>query len=302
MAAQTQSLINTDTLIDQTNFNIVPLVKNNRTLLPLRFISESLGAQVAWDSKTSTATIKATGKSIKVTLGSSKMFINGKSFALDAPAQYKEGRVFIPLRAVSEAFGKKVFFDRGIIVVSNTTILNAKRDREIVDYLKFVLAPYSKDPYTGKTLSTEQVARLEQSVVMLESYDKDDNYLGFGSAISIGYGLFLTNYHVIADSSSYMIQTSQDQYYEVQGVVAADENLDLAIVKTSMRTNIPPLHVELTTKITTGQPVVAIGNPEGLQNTISTGIISGIRNYGGERLIQTTTPITNGSSGDRCLI
>ncbi|MCL6658797.1 stalk domain-containing protein [Paenibacillus amylolyticus] len=288
---------NTDTLIDQTNFNIVPLVKNNRTLLPLRFISESLGAQVAWDSKTSTATIKATGKSIKVTLGSSKMFINGKSFTLDAPAQYKEGRVFIPLRAVSEAFGKKVFFDRGIIVVSNTTILNAKRDREIVDYLKFVLAPYSKDPYTGKTLSTEQVARLEQSVVMLDSYDKDDNYLGFGSAISIGYGLFLTNYHVIADSSSYMIQTSQDQYYEVQGVVAADENLDLAIVKTSMRTNIPPLHAGLTTKITTGQPVVAIGNPEGLQNTISTGIISGIRNYGGERLIQTTTPITNGSSG-----
>lgn len=100
---------NTDTLIDQTNFNIVPLVKNNRTLLPLRFISESLGAQVAWDSKTSTATIKATGKSIKVTLGSSKMFINGKSFALDAPAQYKEGRVFIPLRAVSEAFGKRCF-------------------------------------------------------------------------------------------------------------------------------------------------------------------------------------------------
>ncbi|WP_336760020.1 stalk domain-containing protein [Paenibacillus sp. USHLN196] len=288
---------NTDTLIDQTNFNIVPLVKNNRTLLPLRFISESLGAQVTWDSKTSTASIKSSGKSIKVTLGSSKMFINGKSFALDAPAQYKEGRLFIPVRAVSEAFGKKVFFDRGIIVVSNNMILNAKRDREIVDYLKFVLAPYQKDPYTGKTLNTEQVALLEQSVVMLESYDKEDNYLGFGSAISIGYGLFLTNYHVIADSSSYMIQTSQDQYYEVQGVIAADENLDLALVKTSMRTNIPPLHIGLTTKITVGQSVVAIGNPEGFQNTISTGIISGIRNYGSDKLIQTTASITNGSSG-----
>ncbi|WP_145317529.1 stalk domain-containing protein [Paenibacillus xylanexedens] len=288
---------NTDTLIDQTNFNIVPLVKNNRTLLPLRFISESLGAQVAWDSTTSTASIKSSGKSIKVTLGSGKMFINGKSFALDAPAQYKEGRLFIPVRAVSEAFGKKVFFDRGIIVISNNTILNAKRDREIVDYLKFVLAPYQKDPYTGKPLNTEQVARLEQSVVMLESYDKEDNYLGFGSAISIGYGLFLTNYHVIADSSSYMIQTSQDQYYEVQGVIAADENLDLALVKTSMRTNIPPLHIGLTTKITVGQSVVAIGNPEGFQNTISTGIISGIRNYGSDKLIQTTASITNGSSG-----
>ena len=59
-----------DRIIDENNYNIVPYVKNQRTMVPLRFISESLGARVAWNQATSTATITLAGKEIKITLGS----------------------------------------------------------------------------------------------------------------------------------------------------------------------------------------------------------------------------------------
>jgi serine protease Do len=288
---------NTDVLIDEDNFNIMPYVKKQSTLMPLRFIGESLGADVAWNGKTSTVTISKAGKVIKVTLGSSRMFVNGAARSLETPPQYKDGRIFVPLRAVSEAFGKKVFFERGIIVVSDKVILNANQDKEIVDYLRFVLEPFKKDPYTGKTLSAEKIATQEQSVVLLESFDRKGESLGFGSAFAVGNGLFLTNYHVIAESSSYVIQTGQDRYYDVEGIVAANEEADLALVKTNIRTNIPALRTGSTSTLAKGQAVIAIGNPEGLQNTISSGIVSGIRVMNNERLIQITAPISPGSSG-----
>lgn len=98
---------NMDQIIDDNNFNIVPYVTNKRTMVPLRFISESLGGQVAWNQGTSTATITNAGKEIKIIVGSSRVLVNGKKSTLDTPAQYKQGRVFVPLRFISETIGKK---------------------------------------------------------------------------------------------------------------------------------------------------------------------------------------------------
>lgn len=288
---------NKDQIIDQNNFNIVPYVANQRTLVPIRFISESLGGRVAWKQSTSTATITTGGKEIKITLGSSRVYVNGKKTSLDTPAQYKQGRVFVPLRFISETIGKKVFYERGIIAISNKTILHPYEDWEIVDYLQFVLSPYQKIPYTGKKLSTQKIADFEQSVVVLESLDQDGEPIGFGSAFSVGYGLFLTNYHVLDGASDYGIYTAHDQYYEVAGIVAVDKEADLALVKTKIRTNVPPLRIGSTDNIAKGQSIVTIGNPEGLQNTISTGIISGLRVMDGLGIIQFTAPIAEGSSG-----
>lgn len=286
-----------DRIIDENNYNVVPYIKNQRTLVPLRFISESLGARVAWNQASSVATITHAGKEIKITLGSKTVLVNGKKTALDAPAEYKQGRTFVPLRVISETLGKKVFYNRGVLVISNKSILNANRDAEIVDYLKFMLAPYSKSPYTGKKLSNQKIAGFEQSVVLLESLDRSGESIGFGSAFAVGYGLFLTNYHVIDEASSYVIFTGKDQVYEAAGIVAVDKKNDLALVKAKIRTNVPPLHIGTTQTLSKGQAVVAIGNPEGLQNTVSTGVVSGLRVIENQSLIQFTAPIASGSSG-----
>lgn len=288
---------NKDQIIDPYNFNIVPYVANQRTLVPIRFISESIGGRISWNQATSTATIINAGKEIKITLGSNLVYVNGKKTSLDSPAQYKQGRVFVPLRLISETLGKKVFYERGIIAISDTTILHPYEDWEIVDYLQFVLAPYQKIPYTGKNLSTQKIADFEQSVVVLESLDQAGEPIGFGSAFAVGYGLFLTNYHVIEGGTDFGIYTAHDQYYEVAGIVEVDKEADLALVKTKIRTNVPPLRIGSMDNLVKGQSVVTIGNPEGLQNTISTGIISGLRVMDGLAVIQFTAPITAGSSG-----
>lgn len=96
----------TSTSLDQPAF-----VKSGRTLVPFRFLAESLGAQVTWDGATSTAGLTLKDKAVKVTLGSKNAYINGQLTTLDVPAESVGGRTFIPLRFVSEALGAKVDYD-----------------------------------------------------------------------------------------------------------------------------------------------------------------------------------------------
>ncbi|MCK9479642.1 MAG: stalk domain-containing protein [Firmicutes bacterium] len=106
--------------IDAENPQVTPLIKEGRTLVPVRFISESLGAKVEWEEATSAVTISLANKTIKMTLGSSTYYINDQQNQLDVPAQTENGRTLIPLRALVEALGKEVFWhDRGLIVISD---------------------------------------------------------------------------------------------------------------------------------------------------------------------------------------
>ena len=91
-----------------------PYIKNNRTMIPVRFISEAMGANVFWerDGK-SVVTIEGketSGKAITLylQLGDAFAMVNGEKKAFDAPAELIEGRVCIPLRFVSEALGASV--------------------------------------------------------------------------------------------------------------------------------------------------------------------------------------------------
>lgn len=109
-----------ETKIDSNNKKIYPVLLNKNTMLPLKFTAESLKAKVKWDAKTNTATLTLKGKTIKVKTGSRVMYVNGKEKKISIPAKTIEGRLFVPLRAISEAFDKKIFWDkRGLIIISN---------------------------------------------------------------------------------------------------------------------------------------------------------------------------------------
>ncbi|SHK00454.1 copper amine oxidase N-terminal domain-containing protein [Desulforamulus aeronauticus] len=89
-----------------------PQIVNDRTLVPIRFVSEALGAQVTWDSTARQVTVKDTGRTMILTLDSSQVLVNGKSQAIDcAPAILPPGRVFVPLRFVGETLGVQVEYD-----------------------------------------------------------------------------------------------------------------------------------------------------------------------------------------------
>ena len=93
-----------------------PVILNGRTMVPLRLIGESLGADVNWDGKTNSVTLKKDKKEIKVQIGNNLMKINDstntKEITLDAPPVVdKNGRTLVPVRAIAEGFGEKVLWD-----------------------------------------------------------------------------------------------------------------------------------------------------------------------------------------------
>ncbi len=85
--------------------------KNQRTMVPVRFVSESLGARVGWNNTTKTATIMKGDKTIMLSIGSNKAIVNGKSVEFDTRAEFKNDRNMVPLRFISEVLGAKVVWN-----------------------------------------------------------------------------------------------------------------------------------------------------------------------------------------------
>lgn len=101
------------------NSSIVPIIKNGRTLLPIRFISENLGSTVSWDQSTSTATIQKDDKIIKLTLSKNIMLVNNQEITIESSPEVVNGRVFIPLRSLAEVLNQKIYWhNKGIIILS----------------------------------------------------------------------------------------------------------------------------------------------------------------------------------------
>ena len=119
LGTSTAYVDNQKTTIDE-NPSVMPVVKNSRTLVPLRFISESIGAEVSYDDATRQITVSNGENTIVFTVGSNLYTINGVEKTLDAAPEISDGRTLIPLRALGEALGKHIFWDdRGLIVVSD---------------------------------------------------------------------------------------------------------------------------------------------------------------------------------------
>ena len=85
--------------------------KNNRTLVPIRVISESLGCEVIWNSKNKKIQIRGLEKEIELTVGEKTASVNGKTITFDTTAEIHNNRTYVPLRFVSEALGAKVDWD-----------------------------------------------------------------------------------------------------------------------------------------------------------------------------------------------
>ncbi len=86
--------------------------KNGRTMAPLRFTAESFGAAVDWSPQRPLDVVIRDGSTeVRLTQGSTVAYINGKQVSLDAPAEVKNDRTFVPVRFVSEAFRAQVLYE-----------------------------------------------------------------------------------------------------------------------------------------------------------------------------------------------
>ncbi len=86
--------------------------ENSRTMIPVRFATEQLGAQVSWNGNTDTAIIEKDGICVEIPIGSDTLSVteNGKTTAvkMDTAAVLKDGRTYVPIRFVAEALGAYV--------------------------------------------------------------------------------------------------------------------------------------------------------------------------------------------------
>lgn len=95
--------------------------KNNRVQVPVRFVSEALGAKVGWNSKAQKVTINLDSNQIVLTLGKKAYTVNSETKQMDTVALRKANRTFVPLRFVSEALGAQVKWDSSNYMVEITT-------------------------------------------------------------------------------------------------------------------------------------------------------------------------------------
>lgn len=93
-------------------FEQPPIQRNNRTLVPLRTIFEALGADVQWNSATSTIKAAKGDISAVLVIGDANAIVNGKKVVLDAPPTVENNYTFVPVRFISEVFGASVTWDK----------------------------------------------------------------------------------------------------------------------------------------------------------------------------------------------
>ena len=101
-------------------FDVAPIVKDDRTFVPVRGIFEILGAEIGWDDSTRTATIKTSSASVSVTIDHKQALVNGNLTSLDAAPFLQDGRTLIPLRFISENLGYQVGWDEATQTVTIT--------------------------------------------------------------------------------------------------------------------------------------------------------------------------------------
>jgi hypothetical protein len=135
------------------------------------------------------------------------------------------------------------------------------------------------------------------SVVKIEAYnDKNQpEWTGSGFVVASD-GKLLTNFHVIRNSKKATVRLGNGDAYDDVQVIDVDKRRDIALLKIKA-IDLAPLTLGSSGGVQVGDAVYSLGNPLGLANTLSNGIVSAIRPMDGYRLLQITAPISGGSSG-----
>ena len=159
------------------------------------------------------------------------------------------------------------------------------------------IAQSQLEPAAPLTMSPQQIfAAYSGSVVLIQNYSDDNQLAATGSGFCVGDSLVATNYHVIRGATRLVAAGKNSTTFEASEIESYDPQSDLAVVRFE-NSNLRAIPLGDPTALKQGDHVTAIGSPLGIQNTLSDGIVSNLVTSGGINVIQTSAPISHGSSG-----
>lgn len=123
-------------------FDQAPQIINDRTMVPMRAVFETLGAQVSWDEATRTVTGTKDKMQLTLTVGSAAAVVNGKAVLLDSPAVIVGGRTLVPIRFISESLNCTVNWEeetKSVLISSEAPV-----DERVAAALKKLDTKFSK--------------------------------------------------------------------------------------------------------------------------------------------------------------
>ena len=147
---------------------------------------------------------------------------------------------------------------------------------------------------TGPRSAEDIFSQVSQSVVRISVSNAAGLPVAGGSGVVIGPGAVITNCHVALRGE--LLEVKLDGTTYSASVEVANEERDLCLLGVSGLTA-PAVSLGSVESVRVGQRVYAVGAPQGLDLTISDGIVSALRDSQGSKIIQTSAPVSPGSSG-----
>ena len=159
------------------------------------------------------------------------------------------------------------------------------------------LLPGSHGTAHAQESATARIARENlPAVVTLIAVDEHDQPLALGSGFFITRdGVLVTNAHVVGGAAKIIVRWRGQRGTAVK-ILNFARQYDLVTLQTSFAAT-PAVSLADSDSVTVGQDVVVLGSPQGLEGTVSTGIVGGLRTLGNVKFLQITAPISPGSSG-----
>lgn len=135
------------------------------------------------------------------------------------------------------------------------------------------------------------------AVVEIVTYGESGAKLGGGSGfLAAPEGIVFTSHHVLEGARRAEVVLPTGETFDVVHVTAADVRTDLALLRIA-GFDLPVVRLGDAREVAVGDPVVVIGSPLGLRNSVTDGLVSAKREMEGRRVLQLSAPISKGSSG-----
>ncbi|UIO40394.1 peptidoglycan DD-metalloendopeptidase family protein [Brevibacillus brevis] len=128
-------------------FDVSPIHRNGRMLVPIRVVAEGTGSEVSYEAATQKVSLNKKSKHISLTIGSQTAYVDGKRLKMDVSPTIVNKRTLVPIRFISEAFGYQVQWDENTAVA----YIQSKPVEDKTTSVKYSLNPYVVQQ--GDTLS-----------------------------------------------------------------------------------------------------------------------------------------------------